>query len=126
MPSGDSTPRASGFDSRCSPRSWLTSGGPSSRRLVEYQKVSGKPALRSSRPIALRVATGDLRLSSGLYAFGGAGDFLPLQPVWAIRAALGAGPAVACLGEDYPISCLFTRTDSPSRERHDHRLSGQT
>src|SRR5215467_8595063 len=92
MPSGDSTPRASGLDSRCSPRSWLTSGGPSSRRLVVYQKVSGKPALLSSRPVALRVATDDLRLSSGLYAFGGAGDFLPLQPVWAIRAGCGAGP----------------------------------
>src|SRR5690242_11710841 len=59
MPSGDSTPRASGFDSRCSPRSWLTSGGPSSRRFVVYQKVSGKPALLSSRPVALRVATDD-------------------------------------------------------------------
>ena len=57
MPSGDSTPSASGLDSRCSPRSWLTSGGPSSRRLVEYQKVSGKAPLRSSRAAALRVAT---------------------------------------------------------------------
>src|SRR5689334_6065471 len=69
MPSGDSTPSASGFDSRCSPRSWLTSGGPSSRRLVVYQKVSGRPELLSSKPVALRVATDDLRLSSGLYAF---------------------------------------------------------
>src|SRR5579859_2553944 len=70
MPSGDSTPSASGFVSRCSPRSWLTSGGPSSLRLVEYQNVSGRPALLSSKPVALRVATDDLRLSSGLYAFG--------------------------------------------------------
>src|SRR5436190_24275988 len=69
MPSGDSTPSASGLDSRCSPRSWLTSGGPSSRRLVVYQKVSGRPELLSSKPVALRVATDDLRLSSGLYAF---------------------------------------------------------
>src|SRR6266851_5167024 len=68
MPSGDSTPSASGLDSRCSPRSWLTSGGPSSRRLVEYQNVSGRPALLSSKPTAFRVAT-DLRLSSGLSLF---------------------------------------------------------
>src|SRR6478672_4300153 len=92
MPSGDSTPSASGLFSRCSPRSWLTSGGPSSLRLVLYQNVSGRPALLSSKPAALRVATDDLRLSSGLYAFGGARDFLPLQPVWAIRAGRGAGP----------------------------------
>src|SRR5579859_1300977 len=92
MPSGDSTPSASGLVSRCSPRSWLTSGGPSSLRLVEYQKVTGRPALLSSRPVALRVATDDLRLSSGLYAFGGARDFLPLQPVWTGRAGRGAGP----------------------------------
>src|SRR5581483_6924756 len=102
MPSGDSTPRASGFDSRCSPRSWLTSGGPSSLRLVEYQKVSGRPALGSSKPVALRVATDDLRLSSGLYAFEGARDFLPLQPVWAVRAGRGTGPQRPRLGEDYP------------------------
>src|SRR5579859_670848 len=57
MPSGDSTPSASGLDSRCSPRSELTSGGPSSLRLVEYQKVSGRPLLLSSRAAALRVAT---------------------------------------------------------------------
>src|SRR5215470_13965057 len=69
MPSGDSTPSASGLDSRCSPRSWLTNGGPSSLRLVEYQNVSGRPPLLSSRPTALRVAT-DLRLSSGLSLFG--------------------------------------------------------
>src|ERR1700737_5129227 len=69
MPSGDSTPSASGLDSRCSPRSWLTSGGPSSRRLAEYQKVSRRPTLLSSKPAAFRVAT-DLRLSSGLYALG--------------------------------------------------------
>src|SRR5579862_4549528 len=102
MPSGDSTPSASPLVSRCSPRSWLTRGGPSSLRLVEYQKVSGKPELRSSRPVALRVATDDLRLSSGLYAFGGARDFLPLQPVWAVRAGRGAGPLRPCLGKDYP------------------------
>src|SRR5580693_2417011 len=69
IPSGESTPSASGLDSRCSPRSWLTSGGPRNRRLVEYQNVSGKPALLSSKPAAFRVTTG-LRLSSGLYAFG--------------------------------------------------------
>src|ERR1700749_3470439 len=92
MPSGDSTPSASPLVSRCSPRSWLTRGGPSSLRLVEYQKVSGKPELRSSRPVALRGAIDDLRLSSGLYAFGGARDFLSLQPVWAERAGRGAGP----------------------------------
>src|ERR1700722_11851695 len=57
IPSGDSTPSASGLDSRCSPRSWLTSGGPSSLRLGEYQKVSGKLPLRSRRAVALRVAT---------------------------------------------------------------------
>src|SRR6516225_844665 len=57
IPSGDSTPSASGLDSRCSPRSWLTSGGPSSRRLVEYQKVSGRPTFPSRRAAALRVAT---------------------------------------------------------------------
>ena len=57
IPSGDSTPRASGLDSRCSPRSWLTSGGPSSLRLVEYQNVSGRLTLRSSKPAAFRVAT---------------------------------------------------------------------
>ena len=57
IPSGDSTPSASGLDRRCSPRSWLTSGGPSSLRLVEYQKVSGSALLRSSKPAALRVAT---------------------------------------------------------------------
>src|ERR1700728_4840140 len=91
IPSGDSTPSASGFVSRCSPRSWLTSGGPSSLRLVEYQNVSGRPALFSSKPAALRVATNDLRLSSGLYAFGGARDFLPLQPLWTVRAGRGDG-----------------------------------
>src|ERR1700730_2649558 len=69
MPSGDSTPSASGLDSRCSPRSWLTSGGPSSRRLVVYQNVSGRPLLLSSKPAAFRVAT-YLRLSSALYVFG--------------------------------------------------------
>src|SRR5580698_8506919 len=69
IPSGDSTPSASGLDSRCSPRSWLTSGGPSNRRLVVYQNVSGRPPLLSSKAAAFRVAT-YLRLSSGLYAFG--------------------------------------------------------
>ena len=68
IPSGDSTPSASGLDSRCSPRSWLTSGGPSSFRLVEYQNVSGRLPL-SSKPVAFRVAT-DLRLSSGMDPFG--------------------------------------------------------
>src|SRR5580704_12433600 len=68
IPSGDSTPSASGLDSRCSPRSWLTSGGPSSFRFVEYQNVSGRPPVLSSKPVAFRVAT-DLRLSSGTYAF---------------------------------------------------------
>ncbi len=69
IPSGDSTPSASGLDSRCSPRSWLTSGGPSSFRLVEYQNVSVRPPLLSSKPVAFRVAT-DLRLSSGISLLG--------------------------------------------------------
>src|SRR5215475_3060527 len=86
------TPRARGLHNLCSPRSWFTSGGPRSRLSVVYQKVSGRPELLSSKPVALRVATDDLRLSSGLYAFGGARDFLPLEPVWAIRAGRGAGP----------------------------------
>ena len=55
MPSGESTPSASGLDSRCSPNSALTSGGPSRRRLTEYQKVSsGGPP---STPTVLRIAT---------------------------------------------------------------------
>src|SRR5580692_5495306 len=69
IPSGDSTPSASGLDSRCSPRSWLTRGGPSSFRFVEYQNVSGRPLDLSSSSTAFRVAT-DLRLSSGTSLFG--------------------------------------------------------
>src|SRR5579859_3877555 len=57
MPSGDSTPRASGFDSRCSARSWLTSGGPRTRRFAEYQKLSGRRLLSSSSAADFRVAT---------------------------------------------------------------------
>src|ERR1700733_6081084 len=64
MPSGESTPSASGLDSRCSPSCSLTSGGPSRRRLVEYQKLSGIVVLLSSRPIAFRAATLYRRLSS--------------------------------------------------------------
>ena len=41
MPSGDSTPSPSGFDSRCSPSCSLTSGGPSRRVFAVYQKGSG-------------------------------------------------------------------------------------
>src|SRR2546421_10375523 len=103
MPSGDSTPSASGFDSRCSPRSWLTSGGPSSRRWVVYQKVSGRPELLSSKPVAFRVATDDLRLSSGLYAWGRQ-RLLTTTPGMGDRGGPRCGPAVAFLGEDYP-SC---------------------
>jgi len=32
---------------------------------------------------------------------------------------------VACLGEDYPISCLFTRVNETCRGRHDPRLIGK-
>src|SRR5580692_10818970 len=79
IPSGDSTPSASGLDSRCSPRSWLTSGGPSSRRFVEYQNVSGRPPLLSSSAAAFRVATG-LRLSSATSDWGGR-DLIPSHSV---------------------------------------------
>src|SRR3954447_10008663 len=140
MPSGDSTPSASGLDSRCSPRSWLTSGGPSSLRLVEYQNVSGRPTLFSSKPAALCVATDDLRLSSGLYAFGGARDFLPLQPVCAIRAGRGAGPPwpigrglprlvrvhPRLVGVHLVLRACLPCADCPGRGRHDPRLSGKT
>ena len=41
-------------------------------------------------------------------------------------------PAVAYLGEDYPVSCVFTRVtavftsqDWPCRGRHDPRLDGK-
>ena len=40
MPSGDSTPSASGLDSRCSPSCSLTSGGPRSFVFAVYQKGS--------------------------------------------------------------------------------------
>ena len=61
MPSGDSTPRASGLDSRCSPSCSLTSGGPSSRRFTEYQKPSGRSGPPSRTSTAFRMAK-DLRL----------------------------------------------------------------
>src|ERR1700749_3233467 len=102
MPSGDSTPSASGLNSRCSPRSWLTSGGPSRRRLVEYQNVSGRPALLSSRPTAFRVAT-NLRLSPGLSHLAPESSY---HQNWCGR---NGGPrearpraVVACLGEGVP------------------------
>ena len=57
MPSGDSTPSASGLDSRCSPSCSLTSGGPSSLVFAVYQKVSGWLPGPSSRPVGLGIAT---------------------------------------------------------------------
>ena len=57
MPSGDSTPSASGLDSRSSPSWSFTSGGPSSRRFSEYENVSGRSSPRLSNPAALRTAT---------------------------------------------------------------------
>ena len=56
MPSGESTPSASGLDSRCSPSCSLTSGGPSSRRFTEYQKPSVRSGPRSRTSTALRMA----------------------------------------------------------------------
>src|SRR5581483_3615246 len=43
MPSGESTPSASGLDSRCSLSSELTSGGPSSRSFAAYRKPPPGP-----------------------------------------------------------------------------------
>ena len=40
-PSQDSTPSASGLDSRSPASCPVTSGGPSTRHLTEYQKPSG-------------------------------------------------------------------------------------
>src|SRR6516165_10274806 len=96
IPSGDSTPSASGLDSRCSPRSWLTSGGPSRRRLVEYQNVSGRPALLSSRPTAFRVAT--------ICAF--RPDYRLLAPVTSYHHDRSGRntDGVAYLGKDYPVT----------------------
>src|SRR5689334_15718530 len=124
MPSGESTPRASGLDSRCSPRSWLTSGGPSSRRLVVYQKVSGKPALLSSRPVALRVATDDCAFHP-VYTLLGRWRLLTTTTGVGDTRRPRCRPAVACLGEDYPISSLFTRANETCRGRHDPRLIGK-
>src|ERR1700749_619260 len=101
MPSGDSTPSASGLDSRCSPRSWLTSGGPSRRRLVEYQNVSGRPVLLSSRPTAFRVAT-DLRLSSGL-------SLLAPETSYHHNRSGRDTDGVAYLGRDSPVTRSFIR-----------------
>src|SRR5581483_8964885 len=126
MPSGDSTPRASGFDSRCSPRSWLTSGGPSSRRLVVYQKVSGRPALFSSKPVALRVATDVLRLSSGLYAFRAPETSYHYNRCGRYGQVAVPAPPWPTWGEDYPISCLFTRVIAACCGWHDPRLIGKT
>src|SRR6516225_2154486 len=111
IPSGDSTPSASGLDSRCSPRSWLTSGGPSSRRLVEYQKVSGRPTFPSRRAAALRVAT--------ICAF------RPSRSLWApetsyhhtprggnLRRHAGAGVIVADVGRTTPYIA-----SSPARSK---------
>src|SRR6201992_802470 len=66
VPPGESTPRASGLDSRCSPSCSLTSGGPSSRGFTEYQKASGRSGPPSRTFAAFRMAT-KLRLSY-LYA----------------------------------------------------------
>src|SRR5262252_2251682 len=56
MPSGESTPSASGFDRRWWRSCSLTMGGPSSRRFTEYQKPSSSsPPVR--KPAALRMAT---------------------------------------------------------------------
>ena len=53
MPSEESTPSASGRDSRCSEICSLTSGGPSSLRLSVYPNVSG--SLPSGGADALQV-----------------------------------------------------------------------
>src|ERR1700689_5038714 len=98
IPSGDSTPSASGLDSRCSPRSWLTSGGPSSRRLVEYQNVSGGAPLLSSSAAAFRVATG-LRLSSATSHWAPETSYHHIRRgVTAARAPRVPGVVVAYLG----------------------------
>src|SRR5580704_11510420 len=104
IPSGDSTPSASGLDSRCSPRSWLTSGGPSSLRLVEYQKVSGRPALRSRSAAALRVATiCAFRQSRSLF---GRQRLHTTTP--GMRVTCGGAPGCwshrGQLGKDYPFT----------------------
>src|SRR5215472_14398791 len=58
MPSGDSTPRARGFDRRWWRSCSLTMGGPSRRRFTEYQKLSSSSSPpRPRRPTALRMAT---------------------------------------------------------------------
>src|SRR5580658_5279440 len=88
MPSGDSTPSASGLDSRCSPRSWLTRGGPRNLRFVEYQKVSGRPPLLSSRAAALRVAT-ICAFHLG-HAVLGARDFIPPRAGAGVTGGPGA------------------------------------
>src|SRR5580700_155726 len=112
MPSGDSTPSASGLDSRCSPRSWLTSGGPSSRRLVEYQNVSGRPPLRSRRAAAaLRVATiCAFRQSRSLFGR----QRLHITTL-GVRVTCGGAPGAGVhrgrRGEGLPVYLEFTRVD---------------
>ena len=57
MPSGDRTPSASGFDSRCSPSCSLTRGGPRSFVFAVYHKVSDVLPRASSTPVDLGMAT---------------------------------------------------------------------
>src|SRR5215469_897990 len=57
MPSGESTPRARGFDRRWWLSCSLTMGGPSRRRFIEYQKPSGRSPLPPRKPTAFRMAT---------------------------------------------------------------------
>src|SRR5580704_14973140 len=127
MPSGDSTPSASGLDSRCSPRSWLTSGGPSSRRLVVYQNVSGRPLLLSSKPVAFRVAT--ICAFRPVYTLSRRQRLLTITTgVDVTRRPLDGvvrGVIVALLGGDYPVYRAFTRVCQRGRRRHNPRLGGQ-
>src|ERR1700677_2417634 len=123
IPSGDSTRSASGLDSRCSPRSWLTSGGPSSFRLVVYQNVSGRLPL-SSKPVAFRVAT-DLRLSSGIPPLGRQRLHTITTRVILTRQP---GPGLpgdrrGPLGKKYPLHRPFTRLCQSGRRRNTSRPS---
>ena len=88
-----------------------------SLRLVEYQNVSGRPLVPSSKPAALRVAT-DLRLSSGISLLGRqrlhtitTSVVLTRRPVQDMAGVVVAGP-----GKGYPYTarspaCVMVAAD---------------